>query len=64
MNFKLINYLWEDPILFKQCVNQIIQRCVLESEVGEILTHCHSLKCGGHFNGQRTTAKVLKSGFY
>ena len=32
--------------------------------MGEILTHCHSLECGGHFNGQRTAAKVLQSGFY
>ena len=57
-------YFWEDLILFKQCADQIIRRCVPESEVGEILTHCHSLKCGGHFNGQRTTTKVLQSGFY
>ena len=35
-----------------------------KSEVVEILTHCYSLKCGGHFNGQRTTTKVLQSGFY
>ena len=35
-----------------------------KSEVGEILTHYHSLQCGGHFNGQRTTAKVLQLGFY
>ena len=26
--------------------------------------HCHSLECGGHFNEQRTAAKVLQSGFY
>ena len=58
------HYLWEDPILFKQCVDQIIRRCVPESEVGEILTHFHSLECGGHFNGQRTMTKVLLSGFY
>ena len=32
--------------------------------MGEILTHCHSLECGGHFIGQRTMAKVLQSGFY
>ena len=32
--------------------------------MGEILRHCHSLECGGHFNGQRTIAKVLQSGFY
>ena len=30
----------------------------------EILKHCHSLECGGHFNGQRTTTKVLHSSFY
>ena len=38
--------------------------CVPKSELSEILKHCHSLKCGGHFNGQRTMAKLLKSGFY
>ena len=37
---------------------------MLESEVGEILTHYHSLECEGHFNGQRKAAKVLQSGFY
>ena len=29
-----------------------------------ILLHCHSLECGGHFSGQRTTAEVLQSSFY
>ena len=32
--------------------------------MGEILKNCHSLECGGHFNGQRTSAKVLQLGFY
>ena len=32
--------------------------------MSEILTHCHSLECGGHFNGQRTLVKVLQSSFY
>ena len=31
--------------------------------MGEILTNYHCLECGG-FNGQRTAAKVLQSGFY
>ena len=35
-----------------------------KSEVSEILMHCHSLECRGHFNGQRTAAKVLQLGFY
>ena len=32
--------------------------------MGSILNHCHTLSCGGHFGGQRTTTKVLQSGFY
>ena len=35
-----------------------------KSELSEILTHYHSLECGGNFNGQRIAAKVLQSGFY
>ena len=29
-----------------------------------ILSHCHTLAYGGHFRGNRTTTKVLQSGFY
>ena len=58
------HYFWDDPILFKQCVDQIIRRCVPESEMSEILKHYHSLECGGHFNGQRTAAQVLQLGFF
>ena len=43
---KVKHYFWEDPILFKQCADQIIRRRVPESEVGEILAHCHSFECG------------------
>ena len=57
-------YFWVDPILFKQSADQIIRRCVPKNEMEEILKHCHSLECGGHFDGQQTTAKVLQFGFY
>ena len=57
-------YFWDDQILFKQCVVQIIQMCVPKSDMNEILKHGHSLECGGHFNGQQIVAKVLQSGFY
>ncbi|XP_062075367.1 uncharacterized protein LOC133779420 [Humulus lupulus] len=55
-------YYWEEPILYKHCPDQVIRRCVPKEEMLSILTHCHSLHCGGHFGGTRTTAKVLKSG--
>ena len=61
---QLKHYYWEEPILYKYCVDQVIRRCVSEEEMGSILSHCHTLPCGGHFGGQRTTTKVLQSGFY
>ncbi|CAL8115405.1 unnamed protein product [Prunus armeniaca] len=29
-----------------------------------ILLHCHTLACGGHYGPSKTTAKVLQSGFF
>ena len=42
----------------------IIRRCVSESEQGKILNECHASPYGGHFSGERTTHKILQSGFY
>ena len=60
----LKHYYWEEPILYRHCADKVIRRCVPEDEMHNILTHCHTLSCGGHFGGQRTAAKVLQSGFY
>lgn len=57
-------YFWEDPYLFKQCVDQMIRRCVPGQEMEDILHHCHFSPCGGHFGGNRTTSKVLQCGFF
>ena len=35
-----------------------------EEEQQGILSHCHENACGGHFASQKTTMKVLQSGFY
>jgi hypothetical protein len=56
-------YFWEDPELFKYYADQIIRRCVPESEFHSILKFCHSLACGGHFSAKKTAAKVLQCGF-
>ncbi|KAL2228950.1 UNVERIFIED_CONTAM: Retrovirus-related Pol polyprotein from transposon 17.6 [Sesamum indicum] len=42
-------YVWDDPYLWKYCSDQIIRRCVPESEVTSILEFCHSHACGGAF---------------
>ncbi|CAN6721027.1 unnamed protein product [Malus baccata var. baccata] len=57
-------YVWDDPYLWKYCPDQIIRRCVPNSEFNSILAFCHSYACGGHFGTQRTSFKVLESGFY
>ena len=57
-------YIWDDPYLLKHCSDQIIKRCIVESEFHSILTFCHSYACGGHFGPKRTAMKVLDSGFY
>ena len=42
----------------------IIRRCVPESEQCKILNECHASPYGGHFSGEKTAHKILKSGFY
>lgn len=57
-------YLWDEPLLFKRCSDQIIRRCVLEEEMQAILHHSHSSSYGGHFGATRTAAKVPTYGKY
>ncbi|CAN6707371.1 unnamed protein product [Malus baccata var. baccata] len=57
-------YVWDDPYLWKYCPDQVIRRCVHDSEFNAILTFCHTYACGGHFGTQRTALKVLECGFY
>ena len=42
----------------------IIRRCVPEIEQGGIMEKCHASPYGGHFAGDKTTQKILQSGFY
>ncbi|CAN6562572.1 unnamed protein product [Malus baccata var. baccata] len=58
------NYVWDDPYLWKYCSDQIIRRCVHDSEIQSILNFCHTYACGGHFGTQRTARKVLECGYY
>ena len=60
---KIHAYYWKEPFLFKYCADQIIRKCVLEEKQQGIPSHCHESACGGHFASQKTTMKVLQSGF-
>ncbi|XP_045797767.1 uncharacterized protein LOC123891949 [Trifolium pratense] len=39
-------------------------RCVTKEEATSIMWHCHNSPYGGHYNGERTAAKILQSGFF
>lgn len=58
------HYFWEEPLLYKHCVDGMIRRCVSQDKMQDILDHCHSLECGGHFSTSKTVVKVWQSDFY
>nr|GEW31690.1 reverse transcriptase domain-containing protein [Tanacetum cinerariifolium] len=58
------HYFWDDPILFKICVDQVIRRCVHSQEAIDILKACHYGPTGGHHGLNYTAKKVFDSGFY
>ncbi|XP_049373476.1 uncharacterized protein LOC125838472 [Solanum verrucosum] len=57
-------YFWDEPYLFRECVDHVIRRCVPEEEAVEILHACHTSPVGDHHGGIRTAAKVLQNGYY
>nr|GEW70064.1 reverse transcriptase domain-containing protein [Tanacetum cinerariifolium] len=58
------HYFWDDPFLFKICVDQVIRRCVHGKEAIDILKGCHNGPTGGHHGLNYTAKKVFDSGFY
>ncbi|GKA93154.1 reverse transcriptase domain-containing protein [Tanacetum coccineum] len=62
--FDLKNYFWEEPYLFKVCSDEMIRRCISESETQTILDQCHHGPTDGHYGPNVTAKKVLDSGFY
>ncbi|GKA78166.1 DNA-directed DNA polymerase [Tanacetum coccineum] len=58
------HYFWDDPYLFKVCVNQVIWRCVFGQEAHDILMACHNGPTGGHHDANYTAKKVFDAGFY
>lgn len=54
----------DDPYLFRVSVDWLLKRCVAVKEEENIMWHCHSSAYGGHHIGERTSAKILQSGFW
>ncbi|GJZ26647.1 putative nucleotidyltransferase, ribonuclease H, partial [Tanacetum coccineum] len=60
----LRHYFWNEPFLFKQCVDRIIRRCIAGDEAAQILRQCHIGPSEGHHGIATTARKVFEAGFY
>nr|GEZ28494.1 reverse transcriptase domain-containing protein [Tanacetum cinerariifolium] len=58
------HFFWDDPYLFRTCVDQIIRCYMARKEAIDILNACHSGPIGGHYGANYTAKKVFDSGFY
>nr|GFA35629.1 reverse transcriptase domain-containing protein [Tanacetum cinerariifolium] len=54
------HYFWDDPYLFRICVDQIIRRCMHGQEANDILKACHEGPIGGHHGANFTAKKLLE----
>jgi len=61
---EVTNFYWDDPYLFKYCLDQIFRICIPENKVSSVIKFYHFEACGGHFSLKNTIAKILQCGFY
>ncbi|GKC61243.1 reverse transcriptase domain-containing protein, partial [Tanacetum coccineum] len=61
---ELKHYFWDEPYLFKMCLDEMIRRCVYGAETRKILEECHHGPTGGHYAPSTTTKKFFDAGFY
>ncbi|GKA31188.1 reverse transcriptase domain-containing protein [Tanacetum coccineum] len=58
------HYFWDDPYLFRVCVDKMIRRCISGQEAVDILTACHNGPTEGHHGANYTAKKVFDAGFF
>nr|GEW66449.1 hypothetical protein [Tanacetum cinerariifolium] len=58
------HYFWDDPYLFRICVDQIIRRCVHGQKSFDILKACHEGPTGGHHGDNLIVKKTLWGHFH
>jgi hypothetical protein len=51
-------HIWDDPYLFRVCLDGLLRRCVPAKGV-KIIECCHSSPYGGHYGGIPNTCKDL-----
>nr|GEX28643.1 reverse transcriptase domain-containing protein [Tanacetum cinerariifolium] len=58
------HYFWDDPFLFKVCVDQVIRRCVHGKEAFDILEAFHNGPTEGHHGANLTAKMIFDAGFF
>ena len=53
-----------DGVLFQKNYDQVLLRCLEKDDAKHILIELHDGPTCGHFNGETTTHKVLRVGYY
>nr|XP_009590068.1 uncharacterized protein LOC104087347 [Nicotiana tomentosiformis] len=49
-------YMWDEPFLYKECADQLVQRCVPEEEMNAILHDCHASPYGAKYGVKHKVA--------
>lgn len=57
-------YVWDEPYLFKQGSERMVQRCEQKIENRQVLEMCYASPYGGHHGAKRTTHKIPQSSFF
>ncbi|RDX79278.1 Gag-Pol polyprotein, partial [Mucuna pruriens] len=57
-------YIWDDPYLWRLCNDQVIRRCIPNTEINSVFRFCHAAPGGSHYGSTWTARKVLHCGFY
>ncbi|RDX95954.1 Gypsy retrotransposon integrase-like protein 1, partial [Mucuna pruriens] len=55
-------YIWDDPYLWRLYNDQVIHRCIPNTEINSVLQFCHVAPGGGHYGSTRTARKVFDCG--
>jgi hypothetical protein len=58
------HHIWDEPYLFRVCLDRLLRRCVPTEEGIKIIERYHSSPYGGHYGTFRTHAKIWQSGFF
>jgi hypothetical protein len=62
--FESRRHLWNDPYLYRVCIDGFLRRCVPTAEGIQIIKKGHTAAYGGHFGAFQTQAKIWQSGFF